>query len=356
MNAPFRLVFDAAQRQPYYFEWLTPVLMVGVALVVLYFRRREQFVRIFVAVWIAGVVALGGGAMACNMRFFFAVRAIARNGGYSTVEGVVEDFKPMPNSGHAMESFRLDGHSFEYSDYTITPCFNNAASNGGPIRPGLHVRIGYLSDRCIVRLEIADEPDSSVAPPKTVLATPIFPAAPDRRPCEANAALRARSRVAWRKPDDFADVPTATIEALHRQGCLIREPARGFPDGPPRNLFQADIGRAGQRDWVALCSTNGVSHIVVLWAGSAQCPALTETTADDGGCPPGYAAEAQYLEAGNARDVVWNAHAIGVEDSKIPAPFKEQPDHQTIRVTNDENVSLELYCVGGRWFELNDGD
>ena len=66
-----------------------------------------------------------------------------RAGNYSVVEGVVESFHPMPYEGHSYESFRVRGIRFTYSDYTITPCFNNTASHGGPIREGIRVRVVY---------------------------------------------------------------------------------------------------------------------------------------------------------------------------------------------------------------------
>jgi hypothetical protein len=77
------------------------------------------------------------------------------------VEGPVEAFVPMPVSGHAMEKFCVQSECFEYSDYVLTEGFNNTSSHGGPIKPGLPVRIAYV-DRgtwprnLIVKLEVAD--------------------------------------------------------------------------------------------------------------------------------------------------------------------------------------------------------
>jgi hypothetical protein len=76
-----------------------------------------------------------------------------RNGQYSVVEGTVEDFHPMPYEGHDDECFTVGSKRFCYSDYEVTPGFHNAASHGGPIRAGIHVRIAYLGGT-ILRLEI----------------------------------------------------------------------------------------------------------------------------------------------------------------------------------------------------------
>jgi hypothetical protein len=74
----------------------------------------------------------------------------------SVVEGRVENFHPMPFEGHSSESFTVGGATFSYSDYIVTPCFNNTTSHGGPIREGLRLRVHYLDD-CIVQIELVEE-------------------------------------------------------------------------------------------------------------------------------------------------------------------------------------------------------
>jgi len=59
------------------------------------------------------------------------------------VEGIVEQFDPMPAVGHKHESFLVKGQSFEYSDFQATVGFNNAKSLGGPIDEGKYVRIRH---------------------------------------------------------------------------------------------------------------------------------------------------------------------------------------------------------------------
>lgn len=82
-------------------------------------------------------------------------------GDFAVVEGPVEDFKPMPYEGHRHESFEVRGVRFSYSDYELSPGFNNTTAHGGPIQEGLWVRIAYHDDpfrgtgRVILRLEIA---------------------------------------------------------------------------------------------------------------------------------------------------------------------------------------------------------
>jgi hypothetical protein len=76
-----------------------------------------------------------------------------RTGQYSLVEGTVTDLHPMPYEGHDEECFTVETKRFCYSDYVVTPGFHNAASHGGPIRVGVHVRIAYLGPT-ILRLQI----------------------------------------------------------------------------------------------------------------------------------------------------------------------------------------------------------
>ena len=73
------------------------------------------------------------------------------------IEGLVENFRPMPPEGHADERFRVADVWFAYSDYGVTDAFNNTSSHGGPIRAGQTVRICYDPDtHAILRLAIRD--------------------------------------------------------------------------------------------------------------------------------------------------------------------------------------------------------
>ncbi|MCR4650554.1 MAG: hypothetical protein K5662_02250 [Lachnospiraceae bacterium] len=73
-----------------------------------------------------------------------------KEGYYKTVEGVVEDFSPMPYEGHQRESFVINGVRFQYSDFAETPGYNNARSHGGIIEGnGQHLRICYYNDNSL---------------------------------------------------------------------------------------------------------------------------------------------------------------------------------------------------------------
>ena len=82
-------------------------------------------------------------------------------GDFKVIEGTVENFDPMPSSGHKRESFTVKGVRFEYSDFLITPGFNNATSLGGPIKENLPVRISYIGNT-ILKLEVSSSANKAI--------------------------------------------------------------------------------------------------------------------------------------------------------------------------------------------------
>jgi hypothetical protein len=103
---------------------------------------------IFAVLWTLGTFVLVGG------NFVRDYRALS-SGHADHVEGPVENFIPMPASGHGEESFSVQGVSFSYSDFVVTPGFNKTTFHNGPMRADLYVRIWY-HDGDILKLEIRD--------------------------------------------------------------------------------------------------------------------------------------------------------------------------------------------------------
>jgi hypothetical protein len=69
-----------------------------------------------------------------------------RLGSYSSVEGVVEEFVPMPINGHGSERFRIGTRLFTYEQGNITTCFHGTQPGGGPIREGVRLRVAFVRD------------------------------------------------------------------------------------------------------------------------------------------------------------------------------------------------------------------
>ena len=62
-------------------------------------------------------------------------------------------YKPATKENKEHESFEVDGVRFRYSTYSVTGAFIQPATEGGPIRSGLPVRIQH-HDRDILVLEV----------------------------------------------------------------------------------------------------------------------------------------------------------------------------------------------------------
>lgn len=163
---PYVTVFDIS-KQP--FEWWWPaigilIFALGIVLIKLA-PRWPNLKNAKVVGWVMLVVGPIFTIVVYNSvnSMWADWRSAYERGSYFTVEGVVEDFKPMPYEGHQEECFRVKNQQFCYSDYIVQPGFRQSASHGGPIREGLPVRIYYYEGQ-ILRLDIrADMLPSKVA-------------------------------------------------------------------------------------------------------------------------------------------------------------------------------------------------
>jgi hypothetical protein len=75
----------------------------------------------------------------------------ARNEGhYEVVEGIVVDFHPQMQGQREYERFTVGGVTFIYTQYNSTLALNESVGAGGPIRPGMHLRIGHIGGRIVL--------------------------------------------------------------------------------------------------------------------------------------------------------------------------------------------------------------
>jgi hypothetical protein len=156
---PYVTVFEITQKP---FQWwfsAAGLIAISAGFVMILIARKwpsqtrakftGYFFVIFGSVWSIGTFA---GTFSQYRKCVEAYRT----GKYQIVEGVVENFAPMPYEGHCDECFSVQSKRFCYSDYEIQAGFNRSASHGGPIRQGLPVRVGYY-DGQILRLEIRSD-------------------------------------------------------------------------------------------------------------------------------------------------------------------------------------------------------
>ena len=161
----YHVVFDISRSWPAIGFPMMGLLFVGVAVLALINGGRlpgatneqtEPRPGFFVFMLIFAVLWTGAASWGVFGNYFRARNAYL-NGDYTVVEGRVEHFVPMPYAGHAYERFEVEGILFEYSDFEVSPGFNNTSSHGGPIREGLPVRIAYTltrPNRTILKLEV----------------------------------------------------------------------------------------------------------------------------------------------------------------------------------------------------------
>ena len=169
---PYNTVFEITQKP---FEWWWSafgLIFVAVGVIVilfgphlnpwsswkqkgLRFAVKPQYVGWFFVIFASSWTLL---AFASTYSSYRESRDAYQRGRYSVVEGFVEDFHPMPYAGHQLECFKVQKERFCYSDYVVSPTFNQSVSHGGPMREGLPVRIAYYEDDNfnghILRLEV----------------------------------------------------------------------------------------------------------------------------------------------------------------------------------------------------------
>lgn len=153
----YRSVFDIQQANDHYL-WL---LVASLGLMIMFLgvygfmergaKLRSHLKQIFITLF--GMLWLG--AWLNTYLHFENLRDALRRGEYSIAEGRVTDFIPTPYGGKDRESFNVGERHFSYSSYDLTKGFNQTRDKGGPLREGLQVRISYVDDDTIVRIEVA---------------------------------------------------------------------------------------------------------------------------------------------------------------------------------------------------------
>ena len=102
-----------------------------------------------------------------------------------------------------------------------------------------------------------------------------------------DGSQKAVQQVERLSPDRFRDVPSQIRQRMLADRCRI--PQAGTPRSdnsvrqnentvrgveaslPLTNVISGEFAARGQRDWAALCSSNGRSTIRVYWGGSSAC-------------------------------------------------------------------------------------
>lgn len=114
------------------------------------FGLGPRALGVTIAIIAFGLMAVVG--LGTYLRHASLVRAL-NSIGVHNLEGVVTNFRPMPDDCHVDESFDVSGQHFKYRDCRDEGGFNNSSTYGGPMRAGERVRIAYR-DGVILKLQI----------------------------------------------------------------------------------------------------------------------------------------------------------------------------------------------------------
>ena len=135
----YTTVYDVSNESMKLF-WLLPVpfiLIIGGIMTFQIINRKKGWVKEILKLSFMLLFVLGWGVIVGihEISSYKEVQKIIAERNYQIVEGIIENFDPMPYSGHKNESFTVNNIKFEYSDFNETFYgFNNTKSHGGPIR------------------------------------------------------------------------------------------------------------------------------------------------------------------------------------------------------------------------------
>jgi hypothetical protein len=134
------------------------VLMISLILYLMWQVRRGNLKSKSVFL-IAFVLTCIGVGFRLSHYYYFMQNIFSYHSSYKTVEGVVNNYETKRKPDFNVERFEVQNVQFSYSNLGSFRCFHTPATNGGPVRAGLAVRVSYretYSQRCIVKLEIAE--------------------------------------------------------------------------------------------------------------------------------------------------------------------------------------------------------
>lgn len=105
----------------------------------------------FRIVWLAFAVLWTMVAVGGPLSSHISNAAALAQGNVHLADGRIANFNT--SSDCKNEHFTVAGHRFQYSYYEEMGRFNRPEPCGGPLRPGMYVRISYVNDDDIVRIE-----------------------------------------------------------------------------------------------------------------------------------------------------------------------------------------------------------
>jgi hypothetical protein len=163
MDLNYKTVFDVAQggyQQWGYTRAGAIIALVAAIMFVISLTLKPKPIRLNWFNWLMIVVVVFGlfwtGLVWRDTHGAYAsLRQDLIAGNCQVVEGTVDNFHPVTPGEIYHEYFFVNGVKFDYSDYIESPGFHQTQKQGGPIHPGLRVRIHHR-DGVIAKLEILE--------------------------------------------------------------------------------------------------------------------------------------------------------------------------------------------------------
>src|ERR1700687_3540960 len=118
MDSHFITAFDIAQKQGHWPIQTVAGFLLALAWLFWEWRTRRRFKYMMAGAVFAFISFIVGFGSYRDSTYGLSERRRAlKEGRFSTIEGRVADFVPMPNEGHSVEQFTVSGVHFSYSDY-----------------------------------------------------------------------------------------------------------------------------------------------------------------------------------------------------------------------------------------------
>ncbi|MCX6641127.1 MAG: hypothetical protein NTW14_11740 [bacterium] len=159
----------------------------------------------------------------------------------------------------------------------------------------------------------------------------------------------AEKQIKRLSPDEYPGLPDNIVRAIKSRRGMIPQTA-DKPD--PHNVIRGEFTRPGQQDWVVLCSVDGVSSILIFWAGSDSGVADLYPC-EDIDCLQGLGDDiigySRYLAPVGEKYILDHYRAYG---GQKPPPI----DHQGIEDGFMYKGSVIHYYFEGQWLELAGAD
>lgn len=158
-----------------------------------------------------------------------------------------------------------------------------------------------------------------------------------------DAAEKAITRLA---PDKYPQLPLKIRKNLRKRGCTIPQ---CFDTKRPHNVIKGSFLKKGQEDWAVLCSSGGVSSILIFPGGAVE-NVITRAAMPD----------KNFLQ-GIGEDRIAYSRIIGVVPEKAilkdaGAGKLAAEAHDGIADAFAEKGSSVLYSDNGKWIDLPGAD